>query len=179
MRTTINSYIRTIIADKYYYAWYNHPEVNKLKSVYPQFNNLHIFEKIENDLSKTRDFFTQEQINSIGWEERFEIIRYLTENITHRTNYNENCYIDYLFDHFKIWIINKQWNIIFDKYALLQVAGEHSHDDDTVDAMGEFFEKIINDFSFRTAIAKVKRNKIYILGLEMKLSMRDCGIILS
>jgi hypothetical protein len=177
MTTTIDSYIRTIIADKYYYEWYNNPKINKLECVYPQFNDLHIFDKVEDDLTDTREFFTQEQINSIGWEERFEIIRYLTENITHPSNYRADCYIDYRLTEFKAFIYSRQWDIIFDKYALLKIC-EHCCYEDGVDAMKEFFEKIINDFSIRTAIAKIKRNKIFILGLSIKLSMRDCGIIL-
>jgi hypothetical protein len=178
MTTLIDSYIRTIIADKYYYEWCNNPKINKLENVFTQFNDLHIFDKVEYILSDTREFFTQEQINSIGWEERFEIIRYLTENITHPSNYRADCYIDYLLEEFKAIIYLRQWDIIFDKYALLKIC-EHSCYEDGVDAMKEFFKKIINDFSIRTAIAKIKRNKIYILGLEMKLSMRNCGIILS
>jgi len=38
----------------------------------------------------------------------------------------------------------------------------------------DYKNKIIQQIAF----AKVKRNKIFILGLSMKLSMRDCGIIL-
>jgi hypothetical protein len=178
MTTTIDSYVKTIIVDKYYYEWYNNPKINKLEGVYTQFNDLDIYDKIHDNLKDTREFFTQEQINSIGWEERFEIIRYLTINITHPSNYRADCYIDYLFLEYKSFIYSRQWDIIFDTYALLRIC-EHFNFGDEIDAMEEFFEKIINDFSIRTAIAKIKRNKIYILGLEMKLSMRDCGIILS
>ena len=175
MTTTIDSYIRSNIANKYYYEWYNNPKVNRLECFFPQFNNLHIFDEVHKDLLDTRDFFTQEQINSIGWEERFEIIRYLTEHITHPSNYDAACCVDYLLEEFKAWVYLRQWNIIFDKYALLQIA-EHCYCEDNINGYDEFFEKITNDFSVRTAIAKIKRNKLFILGLSMKLSMRDCGL---
>lgn len=178
MTTTIDSYIRTNIANKYYYAWNNNPKINKLECVYPQFNDLHIFDEVENDLTHTREFFTQEQINSIGWEERFEIIRYLMEHRTWPCNYDEECYVDYLLEDIRKYIINKSWSIIFDKYALLQIA-THCTIQDDINAMDEFFEKITNDFSVKYAIAKIKRNEIFILGLSKKLSMRDCGITLS
>ena len=178
MTTTIDSYIRTIIANIYYYAWNNNPKINKLKSVFPQFNDLHIFDTVENALTNTPDFFTQEQINSIGWEERFEIIRYLMEHRSWPCNYDEECCVEYLLEDIRTYIINKSWNILFDKYALLQIA-THCFMDDDINAMDEFFQKITNDFSVRIAITKIKRNKLFVLGLSKKLSMRDCGIILS
>ena len=104
MTTTIDSYIRTIIANKYYYAWNNNPKINKLECFLPQFNDLHIFDEVENDLTHTREFFTQEQINSIGWEERFEIIRYLMQHRTCPCNYDEECYVDYLIEDLRKWV---------------------------------------------------------------------------
>jgi hypothetical protein len=182
MRNTIDSYIFKIILNKYYDEWNNNPKINKLECFYPQFNDLHIFDKIENDLinlAKKKDLFTEEQINSIGWEERFEIIHYLMEHRTHHSIYvNDGCYVDYLLEHLRKWIIDKSWHIIFNKYALLQIA-MHFTIEDEMNVMDAFFETITKDFSIRTAIAKIKRNKIYILGLEMKLSMRDCGINLT
>jgi hypothetical protein len=180
MTTTIDSYIFKIILNKYYDEWYNNPKVNKLECFFPQFNDLHIFDKIENDLinlAEKKDFFTEEQINSIEWEERFEIIRYLMEQRTHHSNYI-GCYVDYFLEDLRKWIMDKSWHIIFNKYALQRVATHFVIEDET-NVMDAFFETITKDFSIRTAIAKIKRNKIYILGLEMKLSMRDCGINLT
>jgi len=181
MRTTIDSYIFKIILNKYYDEWYNNPKINKLKNPLPQFNELYTFDTIENDLinlAKKKDFFTEEQINSIEWEERFEIIRYLMEHRTHHTSDTYGYYVDYLLEDLRNWIIDKSWHIIFNKYALLHIP-THFCIEDEMNVMDAFFETITKDFSIRTAIAKIKRNKIYILGLEMKLSMRDCGINLA
>ena len=176
MTTTIDNYVSKIIVNKYYEIWSQHPKKDKFKSFWLQVNELYIFDEVENALSNTRDFFTQEQINSIGWEERFEIIRYLTENITHRDNYDVNCYIDFELAEFQAFIYTRQWSIIFDKYALLYICKTFCIENNELD---KFFEKVTNDFSVRTAIAKIKRNEIFILGLSKKLSMRDCGITLS
>jgi len=177
MTTTIDAIIDKFIVNKYYEVWKNHPTFNKLESFWCQFYDLYIADDVEGRLlnsngtglsfSPEKNLFTEEQMNSIGWEERFEIIHFVAKEM-------QNDYYSYE-DQFQNAIISKNWKFIFTTYAQYYAS---YHFSSCSSLKYSFFNKVLAEFKFKTAIAKIKRNEIFILGLSMKISMRDCGIIL-
>jgi hypothetical protein len=172
MTTNIDALVDKIIVNKYYEVWKKNPKFNKQESFWRQFYDLYIADEVEGTLifGSDKNLFTEEQINSIGWEERFEMIRLITKHIRRDQE-------DYdITDTFHSAIIKKIWKYIFDIYSSYYAS---YHFSSCSSLKYSFFDMVLAEFKFKTAIAKVKRNKLYILGLSMKLSMRDCGIILA
>ena len=78
MTTTIDSYVYKFVINRYYKIWKNNPKFDKYKSFWAQYFELNLQDEVEDDIRwETQLTFTEEEINSIGWEERFEIIRWL------------------------------------------------------------------------------------------------------
>lgn len=178
MTTTIDALVDKFIVNKYYEVWKKHPKFNKQESFWCQFYDLYIADEVEGRLlnsngtglsfSPEKNLFTEEQMNSIGWEERFEIIHFVAKEM-------RNDYYSYE-DQFQNAIISKNWKYIFTTYSQYY-ASYHFSSCSSLKYL--FFDMVLADFKIKTAIAKIKRNKLYILGLSMKLSMRDCGLILA
>jgi hypothetical protein len=175
MTTTIDATVDKFIVNKYYEVWKKHPKFNKQESFWRQFYDLYIDAEVEGRLvnsngtglsfSSEENLFTEEQINSIGWEERFEIIHFIAKEM----HYDYYSYED----QFQTAIRSKNWKFIFTTYSQYY-ASYHFRSCSSLKYL--FFDMVLADFKFKTAIAKIKRNQIFILGLSMKLSMRDCGI---
>jgi hypothetical protein len=183
MTTNIDALVDKIILNKYYEVWKTHPRFNKQKSFWCQFYDLYIADEVEGCLifGSEKNLFTEEQINSIGWEERFEMIRFTTKHIRRAQEDYDNSddlqfRVQYLTDNFHSAIIKKNWKYIFDTYSAYYAS---YHFSSCSNLPYQLFKMVLADFKFKTAIAKVKRNKLYRLGLSMKLSMRDCGIELT
>jgi hypothetical protein len=174
MPTNIDAIIDKIVLNVYYKVWKNHPTFNKLESFWKQYNDLYIADTVEGKVNwgELEFEYTEEQINSIGWEERFEIIRIVSKKIKKIPKREAR---DFSMFNFQSNIIDKNWQEIFNSYSyeytpyLFSCCSSLPY---------QLFKIVLEEFKFKTAIAKVKRNKIFILGLSMKISMRDCGIIL-
>ena len=165
MTTTIDSYVYKFIINRYYEIWKNNPKFDKYKSFWVQYFELNLQDEVEDDIRwETQLTFTEEEINSIGWAERFEIIRWLYIDYNPTSNASTSLRDD---------IIERNWRNIFESYGIRYAL---SHFECCSCFPYHLFEMVLKEFKFKTAIAKIKRNKLFILGLSMKLSMRDCGL---
>ena len=174
MTKNIDAIIDKILLDVYYKVWNNHPKLNKQESFWNHFDNCNMRDEVEDIVNWELKFhYTEEQINSISNGERAEMIRFIEREIKNRPR-----------EEYKIIqmrelvhaIIRKDWKYIFNAYSHYY-APYHFNCCSSLPYW--LYDMVLKDFKFKTAIAKVKRNQIFILGLSMKLSMRDCGIELT
>ena len=171
MTKNIDAIIDKILLDLYYKVWNNHPKVNKQESFWKQYEDLYIADEVEDIVNWELKFhYTEEQINSISNGERAEMIRFIEREIKNRPS--EKYKIIQMRELVHA-IIRKDWKYIFNAYSHYY-APYHFNCCSSLPYW--LYDMVLKDFKFKTAIAKVKRNKLYILGLSMKLSMRDCGI---
>jgi len=176
MTTNVDALIDKVILDVYYNVWKDHPTFNKLESFWKQYNDLHIAEEVEDrvlwgELELVK--YTEEKISTINSEERKEMTNFIVREIK---NMPAKIARDSCMSRLQSAIIKKDWQYIFRTYSY-KYAVYHFSSCSSLPYL--LFDMVLADFKFKTAIAKVKRNKLYILGLSMKLSMRDCGIELT